>query len=249
MRDIADYSKHYLESGFEDYLVEYRRRIILNAIKEYHPYKILEIGCGMRPLFDYIDYQFDEYTIYEPSEEFYANALARREESKYSDRIVIHNECYRSEEESSVDFLICSSLLHELENPGEMLDDIYRNCRSDTIIHFNVPNANSLHRLLAFYAGMIKNVDEFSGRNILFQQHSVFSKDSFSILLGQHGFEVIESGSYFIKPFTHDQMKRMLDEKIITEDVLEGLFNLSKELPDYGCEIFFNCRVKDNKYQ
>lgn len=50
-------------------------------------------------------------------------------------------------------------------------------------------------------------------------------------------------GSYFIKPFTHDQMEGMLEKGILSPTILEGLYGMSVELPDYGAEIYVNCRL------
>ncbi len=46
-------------------------------------------------------------------------------------------------------FIICSGLLHEVEEPDKMIRDIFRLCGRETIVHINVPNANSIHRLVA----------------------------------------------------------------------------------------------------
>ena len=52
-RDIVDYEKNYSNAvrGFEKYKVFYRKRKIVEIIEQYSPQSILEIGCGMEPLF------------------------------------------------------------------------------------------------------------------------------------------------------------------------------------------------------
>lgn len=54
MRDINDYTKNYNIASFEDYKVIYRRKKVLEIMQKYKPKRILEIGCGMEPLFNYI---------------------------------------------------------------------------------------------------------------------------------------------------------------------------------------------------
>lgn len=51
MRDIDKYTQEYSKAGFEKYQVAYRRRKLLEIINKYLPQRILEIGCGMEPLF------------------------------------------------------------------------------------------------------------------------------------------------------------------------------------------------------
>ena len=61
-------------------------------------------------------------------------------------------------------------------------------------------------------------------------------------LVENSGFQIIEKGSYFIKPFTHDQMGKLLENRIISKDVLEGLYKMSDELPGVGSEIYLNVK-------
>ena len=50
---------------------------------------------------------------------------------------------------------------------------------------------------------------------------------------------------YFIKPFTHKQMFEMLETKIIDEKVLEGLYGMTKYMPNLGSEIFIEFKLND----
>lgn len=51
MRDIDKYAEDYVKGDFEIYQVKYRRKMVLEQIAKYKPRKVLEIGCGMEPLF------------------------------------------------------------------------------------------------------------------------------------------------------------------------------------------------------
>ena len=53
MRDIDKYTENYIIANFEDYQIKYRRKLILDVMSKYNPKTILEIGCGMKPLFQY----------------------------------------------------------------------------------------------------------------------------------------------------------------------------------------------------
>lgn len=174
MRNIEDYTNQYLKGGFEDILVEYRRRKVLETVNNNVHNKICEIGCGTEPLFKYIE-EFDEYVLFEPSKQFYDNAVNEAGKLECKDTICIRNEGFYEQSTKDFDLIICSGLLHELEDPFEMVGQIKNSCGEKTIVHFNVPNAKSLHRLCALYAGMISDLEEKSERNITFQQHTVYS--------------------------------------------------------------------------
>ncbi|MCV3413760.1 hypothetical protein L8V81_03235 [Campylobacter lari] len=54
---------------------------------------------------------------------------------------------------------------------------------------------------------------------------------------------ILDSGSYFIKPFNHSKMSLCLENKIIDEKLLDGLYKLSDYIPEFGAEIFVNIKI------
>ena len=74
MRNINDYTTTYKQSDFESIQVKYRRKKVLEQINKFESKRILEIGCGLEPLFSFYD-KFEKYIIVEPSKEFYEMLL------------------------------------------------------------------------------------------------------------------------------------------------------------------------------
>jgi hypothetical protein len=62
--------------------------------------------------------------------------------------------------------------------------------------------------------------------------------------VSQSGFQVVEQGSFFIKPFTHAQMASLQAAGLMTDLMLDGLYKLSKHFPDNGSEIFMNVKLR-----
>jgi 2-polyprenyl-3-methyl-5-hydroxy-6-metoxy-1,4-benzoquinol methylase len=142
------------------------------------------------------------------------------------------------------DYIIVSSLLHEIDNVSLFLEKLSCILKIDTIVHIDVPNAYSFHRVLALEMGLIDSVFEMSAYNLQFQQQ-MFDLASLSNLIIKHGFRIIKSGSYFIKPFTHKQMSEIIENKIIDVRVLDGFFRMTKYMPDLGSEIFVDFKIND----
>ena len=141
------------------------------------------------------------------------------------------------------DMVICNSLLHEVIEPQKLLMAIKKICNKETIIHINVPNMNSIHRLLGVEMNIIADKFEASDNNKKFQQNTNFDLGKLKYIVENNGLKVIEDGSFFVKPFSHKQMNAMIQQCIIDEKVLDGLYNITKYMPQFGSEIYVNCKV------
>ncbi len=244
MRDIDKYSDNYLVQDFEIYQVEYRRKKVIEQVYKYNPQRILEIGCGREPLFQHVEDK--EWVIVEPSKAFCQIAESKIGKADHVEVIQGFMEERISElNREKFDMIVCSSLLHEVEEPKRMLADIFALCTNKTVVHINVPNAKSFHRILAKNMNMISDEHEKSERNIYLQQNNVFDIDELvSMAISQH-FEVLDKGSYFVKPFTHKQMYDLVEKRVIDKKVLDGLYNMVNDMPMLGSEIFVNCKKQE----
>jgi 2-polyprenyl-3-methyl-5-hydroxy-6-metoxy-1,4-benzoquinol methylase len=247
MRDIKDYTDKYSGEPFESTMVEIRKKTVIEQCNKYNHKNILEIGCGMKPFFvDFKDY--DNMVIVEPGEAFTENA--RKIASKENKRIEIISGSLEERVKTILslgiefDLIILSSVLHELDDPQRMLASIKELCSEGTVVHINVPNANSMHRLIAIEAGLINDVHEQSDQMKKMQRRRTYDMKLLKGEVEQAGFMIDGCGSYFVKPFTHLQMQRCIDEEIIDEKVLLGLEGLVKYMPEFGAGIYVN--VKKN---
>jgi ubiquinone/menaquinone biosynthesis C-methylase UbiE len=245
-RDLIDYQSHYANQPYEKYQVYFRKTKLKEIMKSVTHNNLLEVGCGLESIFLDID-DFDKITVIEPSDLFYEKALVDRKSKKDKDIHIIKGYLEESISElknNLYDFILVSSLLHEIPNVDLFLNSIYSLANKDTIIHVNVPNADSFHRVLALEMGLIKSQFEKSENNIEFQQNTVFDikllKDTFI----NAGFEVIDEGSYSVKPFTHLQMQNLIDGGYIDLDILWGLYKMEKYMPGLGSEIYINVKIK-----
>jgi ubiquinone/menaquinone biosynthesis C-methylase UbiE len=244
-RDLKDYQYHYQNQPFEFHQVKQRRKKILEIIKDLKPKHILEVGCGYESIFIHLK-NFESGTIIEPGEFFYESAIKslKDKDKKIQFLNLTLEDSVTVLDSFEFDFIIVSALLHEIMDISSFLQCIKSISTASTIIHFNVPNVKSFHRLLAYESGLIDSVFDKSTFNIQFQQNTNFDMDLLVKTLESHDFEVIDSGSYFIKPFTHTQMQLLVDNKIINEEILEGFYAMIKYFPEMGSEIYSNVRIK-----
>jgi 2-polyprenyl-3-methyl-5-hydroxy-6-metoxy-1,4-benzoquinol methylase len=182
--------------------------------------------------------------IVEPGDDFYNNAVNYKKKDK-------NIECYHALiedviedlKEISFDFIIISSLLHELKNNLEILKKITHLCHKETIVHINVPNKKSLHRILAYRSGIIPSLDERSDTQIRLQQNEFFDLRELNEFIEKAGLTSKEEGTYFVKPFTHDQMSNLLENGVIDRVILDGFYGLATDFPENGSEIYVNAQI------
>lgn len=247
--DINDYSKKYMEEhtrsfSYESVLVEVRRKQVLKSLNKYPHRHILEIGVGLEPLFQYCN-DYESYTIVEPGYELVQNAR-KMAEGNNNIKIIhgfleeVNEKLFESED---FDFIILSSLLHEVPDPDKLLQSIHRVCKPDTVIHINVPNVYSFHRLLAFEMGYIESIFDQSETEVKFQRHTRFDKESLFQIIEKNGFQILLQGTYFIKLFNNEKMEEMINLNIFNQDLIKGLEGMIKYMPDLGCEMFIEIKV------
>ena len=241
------YTARYKELyDFEKVLVTQRQRLLIERIRKYGPQTVVEVGSGIDSLYSAYLKKFEplkKWVVVEPSKDFLDNIKKPHSSMVHVNGFLENTvEVLKSTLGKGPDFIILSALLHEVDDPKLMFQCLERIASSHSIIHVNVPNADSFHRQLAVVNGMIERSDELSERNVKLFQKRVFNFDSLRRFLCSCNCFEIDSGAYFIKPFTHSDMFKIMD--VLTDDVLDGLYGLGKIFPELASEIF--CEVKFN---
>jgi hypothetical protein len=236
------YAEQYEAGSFETILVGVRRRHVLEWLRRYEAQCVLEVGCALEPLFTHYD-DFSLWRTVEPIAEF---ALRAHNLAAENSRVQVL-EGYIEDQAAALanerfDFITVSGLLHEVPDPRRVLDAVHSVCNERTTVHFNVPNASSFHRLLAVEMGLIGDVSEPSEMDRRFGHRVRFDCAHFTELVEGAGFSIVESGTYFVKPFTHEQMDAIIRTGAFPPSLLDGLDRMVKYMPEHGCELYANVR-------
>jgi 2-polyprenyl-3-methyl-5-hydroxy-6-metoxy-1,4-benzoquinol methylase len=244
MRDLSQYEAEYQANyGFERHMVRFRRRQVLECLAQYRHERVLEVGCGVEPLFEHFD-DWQQYTVVEPGMAFADLARSRLPAGR---DIILHQAFLEDAQElllgRAFDFVVVSSVIHEVADPLRLLVAVHALCTPDTVVHVNVPNVRSLHNLVGLKMGLIADLFEHSSLARRMQRTTTFDLAGLLRLMNDAGFRVETSGSYFLKPFTHAQMEQMLHHAIIDEKALVGLYEVNAEFDGIGAEIYANAKT------
>lgn len=246
MRIISDYEEKYVDKADlsneyeQKYQVRYRQQVVNEQLEKYLPNTVLEVGCGLDSQYFHLKKLPLQYVIVEPGEHFYRSVRSRISDAS----VIMYNEmienCIDELKDNKFDFIIVGSLLHEIEDVEHFFSVLKEIAGRDTVVHINVPNANSFHRLLAVESGLIENAKIMSQRNISMQQNHIWNMEDLCHIILQNGGTVLDKGSYAFKPFTHEQMMKLVVDNIITEQVLDGFNKCTSYFQEYGSEIYVN---------
>jgi len=241
---ISDYETAYSASDFEVVQASYRKRLLLEMLEQFKPNNVIEVGCGFETIAN-VWQSFEQFTIIEPGARFAEKA--RVDTQHLTSVTVIEHFLEEATDviKTTPDLILLSSLLHEVPDVEAFLLSAKKMCAKNTVIHINVPNSKSLHRLLALEMSLITTLDEPSELQKSFKQPRIFDLKNLKILVESLGFEVISEGSFFVKPFTHAQMQLLKNTGFMHQKILDGLWGLAKHIPEYGSEIYINIQLKD----
>jgi hypothetical protein len=57
-------------------------------------------------------------------------------------------------------------------------------------------------------------------------------------MVEENGFRILSYGTYFIKPFTNQQMEAIMAQNIVDKDIIKGLERMVRYMPDLGSEMY-----------
>jgi 2-polyprenyl-3-methyl-5-hydroxy-6-metoxy-1,4-benzoquinol methylase len=233
-------AEHRKAFSLEAILSASRRNQAIQYVME-HPHRsILEVGCGPVPFFTDLT-GYNQYIVIEPIEAFATNATQIA--ARYPHVRVIENFLEQASANGQIqdvhfDCIILSGILHEVPDPDMILHAIRSLCQADTRVFVSTPNMLSVHRLLAMEMGLITDIYEPSELDTRFDRPHRFDRQSLCHLLEKNGFEVLQFATYFVKPFTNEQMEAIINQGIINQSVIQGLERLVKYMPDLGAEMY-----------
>lgn len=249
-RDLDRYADDYTRDyGFERWQVEYRRRAVLQHTAQHHSGCVLEVGCGLEPLFVAAP-TARRWHVVEPSAVF---AAAAREHARVRPEVEVIEGYLETSLETLAEagarepfsLIVVSGVLQEVADPAPFLGAIRALCTADTIVHVNVPNALSLHRTTAVAMGLLTDVHQQSARGQTLQQRVVYDADSLRHEMERAGFRVVAGGGILLKPFEHSRMLAAMEAGLLTTAHLDAYAALGEQLPALASEIWVHVQASE----
>jgi len=231
IKDKVDQSSAFYNRSFLNFdyqLADYGFR----ALKPFFKGKLgLELGPASGYMTKLLISEFDSLHIVEGS----SNLLKQIPDYK---NVVKHHSIFEDFEiDIAFDTVIMSHVLEHIAEPNRVLSKIYKWLDKDGVFLVSVPNAKSIHRLVAVQMGLLKSEYDLNSRDYELGHYRVYDLATLREDVLKAGFNIIASGGYFLKPLTNGQIENNWNQEMI-----EGFYRVGQYFPENCAEIFLVCR-------
>jgi len=223
------------EKDFDYWLIQFDFETLLKYLVGD---RVIELGCGRGVLTEKLAGVCKELEVVEGAKrniEFTINRIGRLPNVRFHESLWQEFEYGR--EASDVVFFM--GLEHLDKRTGHIVVAKTKEWLSKGgLLHVVVPNAESLHRRVAYHMGMISDTHELSKRDQLYGHQVVYDRQGLFDLLAECGYRINHWEGVFLKPLPNDMMMNL------GEDVIKGFGRIGTELPDYCAHIYTVCECE-----
>lgn len=140
------------------------------------------------------------------------------------------------------DNIILTHVLEHLDNPVSVMKRINDEWLSDNGRFYLVcPNANAPSRQIAVKMGLITHNDAITPAEAAHGHRITYTLDTLERDARQAGLKVVHRSGIFFKALANFQWDKLLNTDIISEEYLQGCFQLGQIYPDLCSSIFLMC--------
>ncbi len=228
LTQCADWYLHE-QLDFDHRLIEYRFRVLRPWLPGGSG---LELGPAEGHMTALLQPEFLHLTVVDGA----ADLLARIPDDAALTKVHSLFEDYRPQE--GFDAIVMEHILEHVAEPGELLARVRGWLNPGGRLFVGVPNAHSLHRLAAVKMGLLREPCELNTRDRRLGHRRVYTPDGFRRQLEDAGLRIRHFGGVFLKPLSNQQIQTQWDEAM-----MEGFYQLGKDLPEYAAELQAVCEV------
>ena len=242
-QDKRDYDAEFKDTADHKYAYNFdfdvMHRFMIESFKPFFKNgNCLELGSFKGDFTRRLIQYFQDITCVEASSE--ATAIARAE---FDNKVKFINSLFeRVKLPSKYDNIILTHVLEHLNNPVTILKRVNDEWLSDTGRFFLVcPNANAPSRQIAVKMGLITHNAAITSSELAHGHKITYSLDTLERDAKAAGLNVVHRSGIFFKALANFQWDKLLGTDIISQEYLEGCYQLGQQYPDLCASIFLMC--------
>ncbi|MEQ8433442.1 MAG: class I SAM-dependent methyltransferase [Oceanicaulis sp.] len=217
-------------------------------VRSFQPFFVkgsaLELGSYTGEFTKRLIEHFDDITCVEASDEAIKTAKAR-----FGDKLTYVNDLFETVQlPVRYDNIILTHVLEHLDDPVAVLRRINDEWLAEGGRFFLVcPNANAPSRQIAVKMGLISHNAAVTPAEEVHGHRCTYSLDTLERDAVAAGLKVVLRSGIFFKALANFQWDRLLNTDIISDEYLEGCYELGQQYPDLCSSIFLLCEKGPTK--
>lgn len=239
--------KQFLDEVYNTYTVDnssqtrVMRELVVRTFKPYlRGGRGLELGCSDGYMTQMLSDNLEHLDVVDGSSNFLAEAK-KRNLKNVNYHFSLFEE-YASTEK--YDYVFASYIMEHVLEPSLVLEMIKRVLKPDGLLFMVVPNARALSRQLAMHMGLISDLKTLTENDIFHGHRRVYDRVYFNREIEQAGFNTVSEGGLMLKILADFQLDKLIDNGMIQQSQIDGLYKLGLEYPDLCGSLFSICRPK-----
>ena len=234
MRNLEDIAKNYdamLESWKDlEEAVRFKEFINLTSFCHEDSRTVIEFGLGDGVLTHKLCEHFEHVTGVDGAQTTIDLLKAKLKHSNITlKKSYIEN--YNSDKK--YDVIVMGHILEHLINPVMALKNIKCLMHDKSILYISVPNANSIHRLVATKMGLLERPESLNQRDLDLGHQVVFHPNNLKLTVEAAGLTINRFGGVMIKPLANSQIS-----KDWSREMIDGFIALGDDLPELCGDIY-----------
>lgn len=151
--------------------------------------------------------------------------------------LTLDDYCQQSLPGDLFDFIVLSSVLHEMPDRLVALRHVARLLAPAGKCIVVVPNATSLHRLLGVALGLMDDLHSQTPTEAKMGQFPAYTEASLNAHMELAGLRIVTTQTFFLKPLSSEQMALAEEAGVLDQEMLDSLERLKRLMPSWGAEI------------
>ncbi len=245
--DLIREERQFLDKVYNNYDLDtaaQTREMRKLIVRTFAPYlrgrRALELGCSDGFMTEMIAGYVDQLDVVDGSKRFLTEARKRN----LGNVKFIYSLFEEFESDAKYDYVVASYILEHVRDPIPVLEMAKSVLRPEGLLLVIVPNARALSRQLALHMGLIKDLKDLTENDLSRGHRRVYDRVALNRDIAAAGFENISQGGIMLKILADFQMDRLIDDGVLQEQQLEGLYRLGLEYPDLSGSLFSVCRIQ-----
>ena len=190
----------------------------------------LELGCSDGQMTQFLIHDFARLTVVDGSEKLLSSI------PDAPNLIKVHSLFEDFQTDREFDTIIMAHILEHVEQSNVLLQKVKQWIAPTGKFLAIVPNAHSIHRLVAVKMGLLKNPYELNGRDHALGHRRVYTPETLRKDIETAGLCINKMGGIFFKPLANQQIQEHW-----TKEMIQGFYELGKDFPENAAEIYAVC--------